>query len=54
VHFWNKFLTALQEHTPVRAVNIEHEDASFGAVEGLSFAAGNLMAARTLAGLSSD
>jgi sugar phosphate isomerase/epimerase len=54
VHFWNKFLKALEVHTPVRSVNIEHEDASFGAVEGLSFAAGNLVAARTLAGLSSD
>lgn len=54
VHFWGKFLKALQDYTPVRAVNIEHEDASFGSVEGLSFAAGNLIAARTLAGLSSD
>jgi hypothetical protein len=32
----------------VRAVNIEHEDASFGQVEGLEFAARNLLAARQL------
>jgi hypothetical protein len=33
----------LEEHTPVRAVNIEHEDASFGQIEGLEFAARNLL-----------
>jgi sugar phosphate isomerase/epimerase len=45
VDFWARFLTALQDHTPVTAVNIEHEDASFGQVEGLQFAAENLIAA---------
>ena len=45
VDFWSRFLTALDEHTSVRAVNIEHEDASFGQVEGLKYAAENLVAA---------
>lgn len=49
VDFWARFLTALEQHTPVRAVNIEHEDASFGQVEGLQFAARNLVAAASLA-----
>ena len=49
VDFWARFLTALEEHTPVTAVNIEHEDASFGQVEGLEFAARNLLAAAKLA-----
>jgi sugar phosphate isomerase/epimerase len=52
VDFWARFLTALQEHTSVRAVNIEHEDASFGQVEGLKFAADNLVAAGKLAGIA--
>jgi sugar phosphate isomerase/epimerase len=51
VDFWTRFLTALQEHTSVRAVNIEHEDASFGQIEGLQFAAENLIAAAEKAGL---
>jgi sugar phosphate isomerase/epimerase len=49
--FWARFLSALQEHTPVRAVNIEHEDASFGSVEGLRYAAYNLVTAAKLANL---
>ena len=52
VDFWARFLAALEEHTPVRAVNIEHEDASFGQVEGLEFAARNLVAAAKLSGAS--
>lgn len=52
VDFWARFLAALQEHTPVRAVNIEHEDAAFGQVEGLEYAARNLLKAREQAGLS--
>lgn len=43
VDFWARFLTALQDHTPVRAVNIEHEDATFGQIEGLEYAATNLI-----------
>ncbi len=53
VDFWARFLTALAEHTPVRAVNIEHEDASFGQIEGLQYAAENLIAAGEKAGLLS-
>jgi sugar phosphate isomerase/epimerase len=45
VDFWSRFLTALRQHTPVSAVNIEHEDASFGQIEGLEFAARNLLKA---------
>lgn len=52
VDFWQRFLTALAEHTSVTAVNIEHEDASFGQIEGLKFAAENLIAAAEKAGLT--
>jgi len=45
VNFWSRFLTALRQHTAVSAVNIEHEDASFGQIEGLEFAARNLLKA---------
>jgi sugar phosphate isomerase/epimerase len=45
VDFWTRFLEALDQHTSVTAVNIEHEDASFGQVEGLRYAAENLIAA---------
>ena len=53
VDFWTRFLVALDEHTSVTAVNIEHEDASFGQVEGLRYAAENLIAAAEKAGLRS-
>ena len=33
-------------------VNIEHEDATFGQIEGLKFAADNLLAAADQAGLA--
>jgi sugar phosphate isomerase/epimerase len=50
VSFWTSFLSALEQHTSVDAVNIEHEDASFGQIEGLEFAARNLIeAAQTTA-----
>ncbi len=52
VHFWARFLTALAEHTPVRAVNIEHEDPTLGQIEGLEYAAANLLEARQRAGLT--
>jgi sugar phosphate isomerase/epimerase len=52
VDFWARFLDALEKHTPVRAVNIEHEDASFGQIDGLRFAAQNLVAAAHLAGVT--
>ena len=48
VDFWSRFLSALEQHTTVSAVNIEHEDAAFGQVEGLAFAARNLLAAARL------
>ena len=48
VDFWSRFLSALEQHTSVSAVNIEHEDAAFGQVEGLAFAARNLLAAARL------
>jgi sugar phosphate isomerase/epimerase len=51
VDFWSRFLTALEQHTQVRTVNIEHEDASFGQIEGLQHAAENLIAACEKAGL---
>jgi len=51
VDFWTRFLTALETHTPVTAVNIEHEDATFGQVEGLEYAAQNLIKAAEQAGL---
>jgi sugar phosphate isomerase/epimerase len=50
VEFWAQFLAALND-VGITAVNIEHEDASFGQIEGLEFAARNLFAARSLAGL---
>lgn len=49
--FWTRFLEALATHTSVTAVNIEHEDASFGQVEGLRYAAENLIAAGERAGV---
>jgi sugar phosphate isomerase/epimerase len=51
VEFWSRFLTALGEHTAVPAVNIEHEDASLGQVEGLRQAAETLVAAAEESGL---
>jgi sugar phosphate isomerase/epimerase len=45
VAYWTRFLTALISVNPEIAVNIEHEDVELGQVEGLSFAAENLLAA---------
>jgi sugar phosphate isomerase/epimerase len=45
VEYWTRFLTALRKVNPEIAVNIEHEDVELGQVEGLSFAAENLVAA---------
>src|SRR5680860_962900 len=52
VDFWARFLTALCKVDPDMAVNIEHEDATFGQVEGLKFAAYNLLEAADQAGLA--
>jgi sugar phosphate isomerase/epimerase len=49
--FWARFLTALHSVDPDIAVNIEHEDQSFGQIEGIRFAADNLLAAARQAGL---
>ncbi|MFI6676234.1 sugar phosphate isomerase/epimerase family protein [Kribbella sp. NPDC050470] len=51
VDFWARFLTALHKVDPDLPVNIEHEDASFGQIEGLKFAADNLIAAAEKAGV---
>ncbi|WP_026820126.1 sugar phosphate isomerase/epimerase family protein [Arthrobacter castelli] len=40
--FWTDFLHALHDVDPEMAVNIEHEDVSLGAIEGLEVAAGVL------------
>lgn len=47
--FWVRFLRALAKVDPQMAVNIEHEDAELGQVEGLRMAAGNLKAAAAAA-----
>jgi sugar phosphate isomerase/epimerase len=46
VAYWADFLAALAEVNPDIAVNIEHEDVEMGQLEGLSFAAEQLLAAR--------
>lgn len=51
VDFWGRFLAALRDVDPEIAVNIEHEDQAFGQVEGLEFAAGNLLRAAADVGL---
>jgi sugar phosphate isomerase/epimerase len=45
VAFWGRFLAALQNVDPDMAVNIEHEDAELGQLEGLEFAAKTLLEA---------
>lgn len=45
VLYWAEFLRALAEIDPDMAVNIEHEDASYSRLEGLTLAAANLRAA---------
>jgi sugar phosphate isomerase/epimerase len=49
VDFWARFLTALSRVDPDMAVNIEHEDASYGQVEGLRLAAETLVEAKARA-----
>ena len=51
VDFWARFLAALHKVNPQLPVNIEHEDASFGQIEGLKFAADNLIKAAEQAGV---
>ncbi len=45
LEFWTGFVAALREVDPEMAVNIEHEDTSFGRIEGLEVAAAVLRAA---------
>lgn len=45
VDYWVGVLRALREVDPTMAVNIEHEDAQFGRLEGLSISAQTLLAA---------
>jgi sugar phosphate isomerase/epimerase len=45
VAFWADFLAAIEKIDPTMAVNIEHEDAELGQLEGLRFAAQTLLAA---------
>jgi sugar phosphate isomerase/epimerase len=52
VDFWARFLAALHKVNPKMTVNIEHEDASFGQVEGLAYAAKNLLEAGQRAGIT--
>lgn len=46
VAFWTEFLRALQAIDPDLPCNIEHEDHELGQIEGLEFAARNLLAAQ--------
>ena len=46
--YWAEFLTAIAEVDPEMNVNIEHEDAEYGNVEGLRISAKNLLAAARL------
>ncbi|SPF67009.1 Xylose isomerase-like TIM barrel [Propionibacterium ruminifibrarum] len=43
--YWAEFLRAIQDADPDMNVNIEHEDAEYGNVEGLQVSASNLLAA---------
>lgn len=45
VPFWTEFLRTLQEIDPDLPCNIEHEDQEMGPLEGLQFAADNMLAA---------
>ncbi|MBX3087421.1 MAG: sugar phosphate isomerase/epimerase [Cryobacterium sp.] len=47
ISFWTRFLEALEKVDPNMAVNIEHEDAELGQIEGLAVAAKNLLAAES-------
>jgi len=49
VEFWSRFLSALGRIDPDMAVNIEHEDAELGQLEGLEVAVSTLRAASAAA-----
>jgi sugar phosphate isomerase/epimerase len=48
--YWAEFIEALQRVDPNMIVNIEHEDTSFGVVDGLEFASAVLLEAARKAG----
>ncbi|WOQ17202.1 sugar phosphate isomerase/epimerase [Raineyella sp. W15-4] len=48
--YWAEFLRTIQAANPDMVVNIEHEDADYGNVEGLQISAKNLLAAAALIG----
>ena len=52
VEYWARFLAALNEVDPDMACNIEHEDTSLGAVEGIREAADVLLRAASQTALS--
>jgi sugar phosphate isomerase/epimerase len=49
--YWARFLLALHRVDPDMIVNIEHEDTSFGPIDGLEFASSVLLEAARKAGL---
>ncbi|MCW2835286.1 MAG: Xylose isomerase domain protein barrel [Nocardioides sp.] len=49
--YWGRFLAALHRVDPDMIVNIEHEDTSFGPIEGLEYASSVLLDAAAKAGL---
>ncbi|EME67248.1 hypothetical protein G352_01017 [Rhodococcus ruber BKS 20-38] len=51
VDFWSRFLVALHKVDPGMAVNIEHEDTAYNALEGLRIATDTLLAAKKSAGI---
>ncbi len=50
VPFWTEFLRTLQEIDPDLPCNIEHEDGELGQLEGLRYAAENMLAAQKALG----
>ncbi len=54
VSFWQRFLAALEAVDPEMAVNIEHEDAELGKIEGLRVAAETLHRAMGARGASAN
>lgn len=49
--YWAEFLRVISAADPDMNINIEHEDAAYGNVEGLEISAKNLLAAAQTAGL---
>ncbi|MEO0023648.1 MAG: hypothetical protein RL196_89 [Actinomycetota bacterium] len=51
IDYWADFIAALNDVDPNMICNIEHEDVEFGGLEGLEFAAKNLLEAAKIAGV---